>query len=105
MRNAKWEDEAPTLKGYGRASNKEFLQFLAVAHGSLYEVEYYLHFMDRTHLLDSETCRKLTSYCQRASRIVYGLMKSVRSDTRNRSDYRRYLREPPELYTASADSE
>lgn len=94
---------ANIAEGYGRASNKEFLQHLAVAHGSLQEVEYYIHFMGRTQLLDSATCANLTEQCQRASRIVFGLMKSVRSDTHERTSQRRYLRELPEVYAAVDD--
>ena len=90
---------ANIAEGYGRASNKEFLQHLAVAHGSLQEVDYYIHFMNRTRLIDAATCDNLREQCRRAARIVYGLMKAVRSDTRERSSQRRYLRELPEAYT------
>lgn len=95
---------ANIAEGYGRASNREFFQHLAVAHGSLHEVGYYIHFMGRTQLLNPSTCDNLMEQCQRASRIVYGLMKSVRSDTSDRTMNRRYLRELPEVY-ATVDDE
>ncbi len=91
---------ANIAEGYGRASNREFLQHLAVAHGSLYEVEYYLHFMRRTQILDHAKCASMTEKCRRASRTVYGLMKAVRSDAFERPSKRRYLRESPEVYAA-----
>jgi len=94
---------ANIAEGYGRASNKEFLQHLAVAHGSIYEVGYFVHFMRRTELLDAKTCNSLSERCHRASRILYGLMKSVRSDTKQRDTQRRYLREEGEEYLADVD--
>ncbi len=90
-------------EGYARASNKEFFQHLSVAHGSLYEVEYYVHFMSRTQLLEAATCDNLREQCQRASRTVYGLMKAVRTDTSDRTNQRRYLRESPEEYATIDD--
>jgi four helix bundle protein len=94
---------ANIAEGYGRASNKEFLQHLTVAHGSLHEVGYFIHFMRRTELLDAKTSDNLFERCQRASRILYGLMKSVRSDTMQRETQRRYLREEGEEYRADVD--
>ena len=102
MRRAATSAPANIAEGYGRASNKEFLQFLAVAHGSIYEVDYYIHFMSRIGLIDVSVGNELRAECQRAARIVYGLMKSVRSDTRDASTVRRYLREKREVYTADA---
>lgn len=94
---------ANIAEGYGRASNKEFLQHLAVAHGSLQEVGYYIHFMRRTELLNAETCKALKAQYESASRLVYGLMKSVRTDTRQPNSKRRYLRENMEAYAANDD--
>ena len=94
---------ANIAEGYARASNKEFFQHLSVAHGSLYEVEYYVHFMSRTQLLDAATCDNLRQQCQRASRTAYGLMKAVRTDTSDRTNRRRYLRELPEVYATIDD--
>lgn len=90
---------ANIAEGYGRASNREFLQHLAVAHGSLQEVDYYIHFMSRTSLINSSECNNLMEQCRRSARIVYGLMKAVRSDTRDRNSQRRYLRELRDAYT------
>ena len=94
---------ANIAEGYARASNREFLQHLAIAHGSLHEVAYYVHFMGRTQLVDPPTCSNLEAQCQRASRIVYGLMKSVRADTRERGSQRRYLSDLTETYKTTND--
>lgn len=84
---------ANIAEGYGRASAKEFQQFLVVAHASLYEVGYFLHFLKRIEAIDRDTLERLASNCQRTSRIVYGLMKSVRSGAN--ANGRRYLRDEP----------
>jgi len=89
---------ANIAEGYGRASNKEFLQHLAVAHGSLQEVDYYIHFMGRTRLIEPSACDNLKEQCRRTVRIVFGLMKAVRSDTHERSSQRRYLRDVHDAY-------
>src|SRR5712692_820375 len=89
---------ANIAEGYGRASKKEFVQFLNVTHRSLYEVEYHLHFMERTNLVDSETCHKLTTACRRASKMIFGLMRTARSNLSSRDAQRRYLREEPGEY-------
>lgn len=94
---------ANIAEGHARASNKESFQHLSVAHGSMYEVGYYIHFMGRTQLLDSATCSNLEAQCQRASRLIYGLMKAIRSGTSDPTMKRRYLRELPAVYATIKD--
>ncbi len=48
-------------EGYARSSKKEFLQFLSFAHASLTEVEYWLHFLTRTELIDDSTQARLST--------------------------------------------
>ena len=91
---------ANIAEGYGRASNKEFAQHLVVAHGSLFELDYWFHLLLRIELLDEATANKLMADCRKASRLVYGLMRSARGDVRNKDGQRRYLREPREIYVA-----
>ena len=67
-------------EGYTRSSKKEFLQFLSVARSSLAEVEYFIHFLSRTDLIDHDTCTRLTDLQKRAGRTIFGLMRSVRAN-------------------------
>lgn len=71
---------ANIAEGYSRSSKKEFLQFLSIARGSLTELEYYLHFLQRADLIDEQSHRQLAHLRRRAGQTLFGLMKSVRSN-------------------------
>jgi len=71
---------ANIAEGYSRSSKKEFLHFLSIARGSLTELEYYLHFLRRVDLIDSERYGQLDDLRRRAGRTLFGLMRSVRSN-------------------------
>jgi four helix bundle protein len=92
---------ANIAEGYGRASAREFARFLEIAHGSLFELDYFLHFMRRTGLLAEDKVDELRSECGVASKLVYGLMRSQRAKLQTEGA-RRYLREDPEEYTPYA---
>jgi four helix bundle protein len=89
---------ANIAEGYGRGSNKEFAQSLVVAHGSLYEVDYFLHFLNRIELLEAEKYAELATECRHASRLTFGLLRAARSDSRGKETQQRYLREEPAPY-------
>ena len=57
---------ANIAEGYSRSSKKEFLHFLSIARGSLTELEYYLHFLRRVELIDSERYGQLDDLRRRA---------------------------------------
>jgi four helix bundle protein len=82
---------ANIAEGYGRASRQEFRQFLAVAHASLYELSYFLHFLSRINALDATRERDLSDRARRASSVEFGLMRVV-SEGANK---RRYLPDRP----------
>ncbi len=84
---------ANIAEGYGRPSSKEFLQFLVIARSSLYEVHYFLHFLKRIEVIDQDTHKRLSAECERAVRIMYGLMRSVHARTNTSKNGRRYLKE------------
>jgi len=89
---------ANIAEGYGRGSNKEFAQSLVVAHGSLYEVDYFLHFLTRIELIDSASSAKLADDCRQASRLTFGLLRAARNDAQKIDTKQRYLREEASSY-------
>jgi len=95
---------ANIAEGYGRASDKDFQQFLVIAHASLYEVGYFLHFLKRIEVLSQDTYSPLAADCQRTSRVLYGLMKTIRRGADSTSKQRRYLRDEPAVYSASGNA-
>jgi four helix bundle protein len=58
---------ANIAEGYSRSSRREFLQFLAIARGSLTELEYYLHFLRRSEIIDQHAYDSLTVLRRRAA--------------------------------------
>ncbi len=70
---------ANIAEGYSRSSKREFLQFLSVARGSLTEVEYYLHFLRRTELLDESSYRRVAELRRRTGQTLFGLLRSTRA--------------------------
>ncbi len=81
---------ANIAEGYGRGSDREFLQFLIIANASLYEVGYFFHFLSRIEAISPEAHEKAATDCSRALRVLFGLMKSVRSGS-SRTGRRQYL--------------
>ena len=76
-------------EGYARSSRKEFLQYLAIARGSLAETEYFLHFMRRTRLLDDARYNDLARVRRQAAANVFGLIKSLRARLPAKGSYGR----------------
>lgn len=95
---------ANIAEGYSRSSKREFLLFLSIARGSLTELEYYLHFLRRSEVIDEQTYDSLTSLRRRPGQTLFGLMKSVRvSLAAKEVGPRTQLREPKEEYLAEID--
>jgi four helix bundle protein len=61
---------ANIAEGHGRAHRREFLQFLAIAHASLVELETHLTIAHRVGYLDSEAYTAADSLCGQVSRML-----------------------------------
>jgi four helix bundle protein len=95
---------ANIAEGYARGSNREFVQFLTISHSSLAEVEYFLHFLRRTGNVSERDYERLRQISDRAGKILFGLLRSARSDVKTRTE-RRYLQEESVEYTTSGNEE
>ncbi len=71
----------PTNIAEGCASihSREFLQFLNIARRSLSETQYLVHFAARRHLIKVPERLQLESNCEEISKMLNGLIKSIRS--------------------------
>ncbi len=72
-------------EGKGRQHRKEFLQYLSIAQGSLYETVTLNEVFRRRELFDEEECVEIRSRAERIDRKLNGLMNSVRGKNREES--------------------
>lgn len=66
-------------EGFGRRSNKEFINFLVISHGSVSEVQSALYAaIDRKHI-DETIFNDIYSKCTEISKMIMGLIKYLRN--------------------------
>ena len=68
---------ANIAEGQGRQHDKEFLQHLAIAYGSLTEVETHIQIARRLEYLDGEREDQMLERTARIGRMLNGLRKSI----------------------------
>lgn len=66
-------------EGYGRSSTKEYLQFLSIARGSIFEVETLLLIVRDLGYMDQQEFGKLEQNQKEIARMLHGLKKSLNS--------------------------
>lgn len=65
-------------EGKGRSSDKELIQFLCHARGSLFEIETQLRIMERLGYVRQDECDPLQAEVSRVGHMLNGLIRSVR---------------------------
>jgi four helix bundle protein len=68
---------ANIAEGWGRGTTKEFVQFLRVARGSLYELETHLIVANRLGFCDQSTLRELLAETEMIGRMIVALMRTL----------------------------
>lgn len=68
---------ANLAEGYSRGGLKDYLRFLDIARGSLGELEYYVHLVERLHLLNDTLYPTLNSSVAETGRLLFGLIRSL----------------------------
>jgi four helix bundle protein len=66
-------------EGKGRSSDKELIQFLNHARGSLYEVQTQLKIADRLHYLDANVTQTLDTQAAKVGRLLNGLIRKFQT--------------------------
>ena len=87
---------ANVAEGYARASTREYLHHLSIARGSLAETDYYIHFLNRCKLINSQRNSELSDLVNKVHGHLYALIRSLakKLDGTKRQDY--LLRETPD---------
>ena len=85
VRRAAVSIPANIAEGQGRDSGKEFLHHLAIADGSLHEVDAHLVIGQRLNYLDEPTCAALLRQAAEVGRLLHGLKRSLRPAMQNHS--------------------
>lgn len=68
-------------EGYGRGSRTDYIRFLKVARGALYEIESQILFAAELGYLNSQGVEDIESQIAECSRILGGLIKSLQPKT------------------------
>jgi four helix bundle protein len=68
------------VEGCARASHADYVRFLDMAFGSAREVEYQLSIAARLDYMPAEIGRKLAQQADETSRVLAGLLRSLRSE-------------------------
>lgn len=79
MRRAAVSIPSNIVEGCARHSEAEFLQFLNVAYGSARELEYQVTLARRLGYLSEENFTALNAACVETSKVLHGLIRSIRS--------------------------
>ena len=77
MRRAAASVPANIAEGQARRSDKEFLQMLGIARGSLAEVETFVTLSERLRLIGRESSDELLEECAEINRMMNGLMRAL----------------------------
>jgi four helix bundle protein len=65
-------------EGHGRTSAKEFLQFIAIAYGSICELETQILLSHRLKYLDQSNLETVSALLTETSKTIRGLQKAIR---------------------------
>jgi four helix bundle protein len=65
-------------EGKGRQYNKEFIQFLYIARGSVFEVVSLTEIFKRRGLFEEPKCSQIRDRCIQIDKKINGLVKSIR---------------------------
>jgi four helix bundle protein len=77
MRRAAVSIPANVAEGQGRRTSGEFIQFLGIARGSLYELDTHLEIAVSMDYVLSESAQHLQAQIQEVTRLVNGLLCSL----------------------------
>ena len=84
IRRAAVSIPANIAEGYGRDQTGSFVQFLRIAQGSARELETHLILAERIALVDQEAVAPLQELCERVSKMLRSLIRSLEARRANK---------------------
>jgi four helix bundle protein len=78
MRRAASSVPANIAEGCGRQHKNEFLQFLHIAKGSLYELDTYFHLSEALGHADTDVFERLRQRVDEVGKMLHGLIGSIK---------------------------
>ena len=86
MRRAAISVPSNIAEGYGRDHRKEYAHHVAIARGSLMELETQLIVAVKQGYCDREKVKPVWHLMQETGRIIHGLLRSLKNDSPSRGD-------------------
>ena len=83
IRRAAVSIPANIAEGYGRDQTGSFVQFLRIAQGSARELETHLILAERVRLVDQQAVAPLQELCERVSKMLRALIRSLEARRAN----------------------
>ena len=71
-------------EGYGRGSTREFIHFLRISRGSLYETASVIWFFKEISWMDEQTFNDFFSECKSIARMLNGLIRKLNTNVRRK---------------------
>ncbi len=78
MRRAGVSIASNIVEGCARHSQRDYVRFLDVAYGSARELQYQVSLAHRLRLLDDEAHKSLSASSEETSKVLNGLIRSIR---------------------------
>jgi four helix bundle protein len=78
MRRAAVSIPSNIVEGSARSTEADYLRFLEIAHGSAREIDYQVTLVQRLGYLDQESAFTLHTACVEVSKVLNGLIRSLR---------------------------